>query len=122
MGLLEPPYQFSFIMGVLGGIPASTKNLLHQMEQIPDNSFWQVIGISRHQWRMVAAALTMGGNIRVGLEDNLYLPSGEIATSNGACVEEAVKLVKIIGGEVATIEEARAQLQIKQKDILHSTT
>lgn len=115
MGILKPPYQFSLIMGVLGGIPASTKNLVHQSEQVPSQSHWQVIGISKKQWALIAAAVTMGGNIRVGLEDNLYLPDGSLAQGNGALVAEAAKLVRMIGGEVATIAEAREQLQLPQK-------
>lgn len=115
MGILKPPYQFSLIMGVLGGIPASTKNLVHQADQLPANSHWQVIGISRKQWSLVAAAITMSGNIRVGLEDNLYLPDGELAKSNGECVAKAAELVRFIGGEVATIAEAREILQLPQK-------
>ena len=114
MGILKQPYQFSMIMGVLGGIPASTKNLVHQVDQLPLHSHWQVIGISKKQWALVAAAITMGGNIRVGLEDNLYLPNGELAKGNGAVVAEAAKLVRMIGGEVATISEAREQLQLPQ--------
>ncbi len=112
MGLLEPPFQFSLIMGVLGGIPATTQNLVHQVSQLPPSSFWQVIGIGNKQWRMVAAALTLGGNIRVGLEDNLYLPSGELAKSNGELVAEAASLARTIGCQVASISEAREILQI----------
>lgn len=115
MGVLQPPYQFSLILGVLGGIPASSKNLLHQMEQLPPVSHWQVIGIGRRQWALAAAAITMGGNVRVGLEDNLYLPDGELAKSNGASVAKAVELVRLIGGKVATISEARELLQIPKK-------
>ncbi|MCL4267776.1 MAG: 3-keto-5-aminohexanoate cleavage protein [Anaerolineae bacterium] len=112
MGLLPSPYQFSLVMGVLGGIPATTQNLVHQAGQLPANSYWQVIGISRHQWALAAVAITMGGNVRVGLEDNLYLPNGELAKSNGECVAQAVELIRIVGGEVATIAEARGILQI----------
>lgn len=112
MGILKEPYQFSMIMGVLGGIPASTKNLVHQVDQLPLSSHWQVIGISKKQWALIAAAITMGGNIRVGLEDNLYLPNGELAKGNGTIVAEAAKLVRMIGGEVATIAEAREQLEL----------
>lgn len=112
MRLLRPPYQFSFIMGVLGGIPGTVQNLVNQVAQLPDNSHWQVIGISLNQWRMVAAALTLGGNIRVGLEDNFYLRQGEMADSNGALVAKAVRMVRDIGGEVASIVEARQILQI----------
>jgi len=115
MGLLKKPYQFSFIMGVLGGIPATTQNLVHQASQVPDGSFWQVVGIGRKQWSMIAAAITMGGNIRAGLEDNLYLPNGEMSKSNGECIEKAVELVHMIGREVSSIEETRATLQLPLK-------
>jgi uncharacterized protein (DUF849 family) len=112
MGLLQKPYVFSFVMGVLGGIPISTKNLLHQAASVPEGSHWQVIGIGRKQWQAIAAAITIDGNIRVGLEDNFYLPEGEMAKSNGELVEAAAKMVRMIGREVATIEETRAMLNI----------
>jgi uncharacterized protein (DUF849 family) len=110
LGLLRPPYQFSLIMGVLGGIPATTKNLVHQVDMLPPQSFWQVIGIGLKQWPLVAAAITMGGNIRVGLEDNLYVAPGQLAQSNGELVAKAAGLVRMLGGEVATIAEARQML------------
>ncbi len=113
MGILKPPYQFSLIMGVLGGIPATTENLLHQVRQLPRGSHWQVIGIGRKQWRMVAAAISMGGNVRVGLEDNLYLPDGSMSTSNGASVAKAAELVHLMGGQVASIEEARERYELQ---------
>ncbi len=115
MGILQPPFQFSLVMGVLGGIPASTKNLLHQVEQLPENSFWQVIGIGTKQWPLVAAALTLGGNVRVGLEDNLYLPNGELAKSSAEGVETAVTLANLTGVPVATVAEAREKLQIPRR-------
>jgi uncharacterized protein (DUF849 family) len=115
MGILQPPYQFSLIMGVLGGIPASTKNLVHQVDSLPPNSHWQVIGISQQQWALVAAAITMGGNVRVGLEDNLYISPGELAQSNGQLVEKAAQMIRLIGGEVASIAEAREMLQLPMK-------
>jgi uncharacterized protein (DUF849 family) len=116
LGILQPPYQFSLIMGVLGGIPASTKNLVHQVDQLPANSFWQVIGIGAKQWKWVAAALSMGGNVRVGLEDNLYLPDGTVAKSNGEAVAKAVELARLVGVEPATVMEAREILQLPKKD------
>ena len=73
MGLLQPPYRYSLIMGVLGGIPPTTPNLVRMVELLPAGSDWEVIGISLDQWRLVAAAIGLGGNIRVGLEDNFYL-------------------------------------------------
>jgi len=110
LGVLKAPYEFSFIMGVLGGIPATAENLANQKRNLPPNASWQVIGIQRQQWQMVAAALTLGGNIRVGLEDNFYLPTGEMARSNGDLVSAAVSLVRQMGKEPATVSEARAML------------
>ena len=112
LGLLQPPYQFSLIMGVLGGMPASTKNLVQQVDALPAGSHWQVIGIGRYQWPLVAAAVSMGGNVRVGLEDNLYLPNGELAKSNGELVETAVSLIHLTGHQVATPAETRSMLQL----------
>lgn len=112
LGLLKPPYQFSLIMGVLGGIPASTANLVHQVAQLPPDAFWQVIGVGRKQWPLLAAAITLGGNVRVGLEDNLYLPDRTLANSNGELVTKAAELVRLLGGEVASIAEARAIMKL----------
>jgi 3-keto-5-aminohexanoate cleavage enzyme len=114
MGLIPKPLVFSFVMGVLGGIPISTKNLLHQASTVPEGAHWQVIGIGRKQWQAIAAAITIDGNFRVGLEDNFYLPEGEMAKSNGELVEAGVRLAKMLGKEVATIEETRAMLGLPQ--------
>jgi uncharacterized protein (DUF849 family) len=105
LGLIEPPYHFSFIMGVLGGIPATARHLAFQAEQIPAGSRWKVIGISREQWPLAMAALALGGDVRVGLEDNFYLPGGEMARSNGELVSAAAELVRLSGRSVATVEE-----------------
>jgi uncharacterized protein (DUF849 family) len=112
MGILRPPYVFSFVMGVMGGIPATTENLVHQARSVPPGSHWQVIGIGRRQWALVAVALTLGGHIRVGLEDNFYLPEGEMATSNGKLVEAAVRFARMLGREPATIAETREMLNL----------
>ena len=106
-GVLERPFHVSLIMGVLGGIPATVENLAHQVRQLPDDSTWQVIGISRDQWPLVNAALAMGGNVRVGLEDNFYLPSGEMAESNADLVEAAAEMARQVDREPATPDEAR---------------
>lgn len=115
MGLLPRPYTFSFVMGVLGGIPATTENLLHQTRQVPPDSHWQVIGIGRKQWALAAVAITLDGHIRVGLEDNFYLPEGEMARSNGELVAAAARLVRMLGHEVATIAETRQMLDLPQR-------
>ena len=112
MGLLKPPLEFSFIMGVLGGLPTSVEALQLQAGQVPPGSAWQVIGIGRVQWRLVGAALVLGGNIRVGLEDNFYLPDGEMASSNGDLVARAVRLCRDVGRRPATLEETRDLLEI----------
>lgn len=114
MGVLQQPIQFSFIMGVLGGINASVENLAMQARQIPAGSTWEVIGISTEQWKLIAGALSLGGNIRVGLEDNFYLDAfGKVmASSNGDLVEKAVRMSRDVGREPATVEEARALLGI----------
>jgi uncharacterized protein (DUF849 family) len=110
LGLLRPPYQFSLIMGVLGGIPGTVRNLVHQVGSLPEGSHWQVIGIGIEQWKLVAAALGMGGNVRVGLEDNLYLEEGKMARSNGELVAKAVAMCGGQGREVASCAAARELL------------
>lgn len=110
MGILKPPLQFSFIVGVLGGIPPLVESLQLQTRIMPAGSEWEVIGIGRTGFRMVASALVLGGNIRVGLEDNFYLPSGEMARSNGDLVDVAARMVRDVGRKVATVSEARAIL------------
>ncbi|MCL4113211.1 UNVERIFIED_CONTAM: hypothetical protein GTU68_002861 [Idotea baltica] len=114
MGMLKKKLCFSFVMGVLGGIPATVENLVHQKQSIPTGAHWQVITISRKQWAMSAAAIAMGGSFRVGLEDNFYLPNGEMAKSNGELVETGVNLAHTLGAEIASIEEAREILGLER--------
>lgn len=110
LGLLEKPYHFSFIMGVLGGIKATARHLAFQADNVPAGSRWKVIGISREQWPLAMAALSLGGDVRVGLEDNFYLPDGEMAKSNGDLVAAAAQLVKLSGRSVATLDETKQLL------------
>jgi len=116
MGLLDEPMQFSLILGVLGGIQADARNLAHMASRVPTGSNWEVIGISRDQWMLVSAASALGGNVRVGLEDNFYLPDGEKASGNGELVEWAVKAVQLTGRRPAEPNEARAMLGIAIPD------
>jgi 3-keto-5-aminohexanoate cleavage enzyme len=116
LDVLRPPYQFSLIMGVLGGIPASTRNLVHQVDALPPGAHWQVIGVGLRQWPLVAAAISLGGNIRVGLEDNLYLAEGQLARSNGELVAKAASLVQMLGGAVASVAEARQMLGLPRAE------
>lgn len=112
MGLIGEPIQFSLILGVLGGAPPRPQTLAHLVTLLPPGNTWEVIGISREQWRLVGAAASLGGNVRVGLEDNFYLPSGDMATSNGDLVEAAAKLVELSGRSVAGAAEARRILSL----------
>lgn len=116
MGILKPPLQFSFIVNVLGGIPPTVESLQLQKKLATDiapGSEWEVIGISKCQWRMLATALVLGGNVRVGLEDNFYLPDNTtMAKSNGELVEVAVRMVRDTGRKPATVEQARAILNL----------
>lgn len=115
MGLIRPPFQYSLILGVLGGVPPTTANLLAMVEQLPPQSDWEVIGIGRDQWRLAAAACSIGGNVRVGLEDNFYLPDGAMARSNGELVERAARMVRDQGREVASAEECRRRLDLRNR-------
>ena len=99
-------------MGVTGGIRPTARNVAHMAEQVPDVPHqWGVIGISRAQWGLLAAALSLGGNVRVGLEDNFYLPDGEMARSNGELVARArADGRRTRAGGSATVDEARELL------------
>src|SRR5437588_811852 len=114
MGLLAPPLHADFVMGVVGGVPASARNLAAMADNLPaGNHHWGVIGIGREQWMLVAAALTLGGSIRVGLEDNFYLPDGTMARSNGDLIAKARQMAQDAGRRPATAEEARALLGLR---------
>jgi uncharacterized protein (DUF849 family) len=113
MGMLKPPFHFSLIMGVTGGISATPQNLKNQVGLLPPNSHWQLIGISQEQWPLVELSLDLGGHIRVGLEDNFYLPDGAMAKSNSDLVEWAVKKITSRGQKVATIDEAKKLIRGK---------
>ncbi len=119
MGLLSEPLQISCVMGVTGGIRATARNLAHMAEQVPGGpegpNNWGVIAVGRGQWMLVAAALTLVGNVRVGLEDNLYLPGGEMARSNGDLVAKARQMTEDVGRRPATVAEARGLLGVPRR-------
>jgi len=116
MGLLEPPLQISLVMGVNGGIRPTPRNVGLMSDQVPGGpegeNQWQVIGISRDQWKLLGASLVLGGNVRAGLEDNLYLPDGEMASSNGDLIAKARQMAEDVGRRAATVAEARELLGI----------
>jgi uncharacterized protein (DUF849 family) len=119
MGLVTEPHQISLVMGVTGGIRPTTRNVSFMAEQIPGGSdegaSWQVIGVSRDQWKLLGTALAVGGNVRAGLEDNLYLPNGEMAKSNGELIAKARQMAEDIGRRAATVAEAREMLGLKER-------
>jgi 3-keto-5-aminohexanoate cleavage enzyme len=112
MGILQAPLHVDCVMGVVGGIPPTPRNLAAMVDNIPAGSHWGVIGISRDQWMLIATALTLGGSIRAGVEDNLYLPSGEMARSNGDLIAQARRMTEDVGRRPATVAEARGLLGI----------
>ncbi len=122
MGVLQLPLHVDCVMGVVGGIPPTARNLAAMVENIPAGggggvpNHWGVIGISRDQWMLVGAALSLGGSIRVGLEDNLYLPDGEMARSNGELIAKARQMTEDMGRRPASVQEARAMLGIPQRE------
>jgi uncharacterized protein (DUF849 family) len=117
MGVLKEPLHVSCVMGVVGGVPPTARNLAAMADNVPAGSHWGVIGISRNQWMLVAAALTLGGSVRVGLEDNFYLPSGEMARSNGDLIAKARQMTEDVGRRPATVAEARELLGVPPPEV-----
>ena len=111
-GLLRPPLHFQFVLGVLGGMPATAKSLLHLSEIIPEGSTWSVIGIGLGQLPMAVMAMAMGGHVRVGLEDNIYYSKGVLTKSNAELVERIVRIAKEFGREIATPSDVRKILNL----------
>jgi len=106
-GLLRPPLHFQFVLGAPGAAPATPKNLLHLVESIPSGSTWSVIGVGRSQLPMAAMAIVMGGHVRVGMEDNVYLRKGVLAESNADFVRQIVELAGSLQRPIATVGDAR---------------
>lgn len=111
-GLLKPPLHFQFVLGVIGGMSATVKSILHLSEIIPAGSTWSVIGTGIGQLPMAMIAMTMGGHVRVGLEDNIFYSRGVLAKTNAELVERIVRISKEFGREVATPVEARKILSL----------
>jgi uncharacterized protein (DUF849 family) len=115
MEVLRPPLHVSCVMGVTGGIPPSARNLALMADNVPAGAHWGVIGISRDQWLLVAASLALGGSVRVGLEDNFYLPDGTMARSNGDLIAKARQMTEDVGRRVATVAETRELLGLRPR-------
>lgn len=112
-GVLTQPLHFSFVLGINGGMPATVSNLLAMLEAVPEGSSWQVVCIGKHQLPLSTMVLAMGGNIRVGFEDNVYYSHGVLALNNAQLVERAVRIARELGREIATPEEAREMMQMR---------
>ena len=110
------PMQFNFVLGVPGCTPASVPNLCWLVNNIPAGSTWTVTGIGRHAFPMAAAAIAMGGNVRVGFEDNLNLAKGVPAKSNGELVAKVVRIANELGRPIANSDEARQILGLKPRN------
>ena len=115
LGHIEAPPYFQLVMGVLGQIPATVDNLIHMARCIPEGSPWSVCAVGLNEWPMTTMAIIMGGHVRVGLEDNIYLSPGVPAKSNAELVEKVVRISKELGREIATPEEARAILHLSER-------
>lgn len=106
-GDIRSPAHFQFVMGVRGGLAATEENLKLLVSRIPAGSTWTVAGIGRHQFPMAESALKMGGHVRVGLEDNIYLERGVLAKGSHELVQKAVELARRYGRKPATPQQAR---------------
>ncbi len=109
------PMQFNFVLGVQGCTPATAKNLQWLVDEIPAGSTWTATGVGRSAFTLAMPAIVMGGNVRVGFEDNLYLSRGVLARSNGELVEKVVRMANEIGRPIASPAEAREILSLKAK-------
>lgn len=110
-GFIKAPMHFDFVLGVQ--MSATARDLAFMVDSIPQGSTWTAAGIGRNQFQIAAMAIVMGGNVRVGFEDNTYIEKGVLAKSNGEMVEKVVRLAKELGREIATPAEAREILGLK---------
>jgi uncharacterized protein (DUF849 family) len=116
-GLIKPPMLIQSVFGIRGGIGAHPEDVVH-MKRTADRLFgdayyWSVLGAGRNQMAVAAQAAVMGGNVRVGLEDSLWLGRGQLAKSNAEQVAKAKRIIEEVGLQVATPDEARAMLRLK---------
>ena len=111
-GLISKPMHFNFVLGVPGAMTATARDLVFMVGSIPEGSTWVGTGIGRHSFTMAQLAIAMGGNVRVGFEDNVYLEKGVLAKSNGELVAKVVEMAKIAGRPIATPAEAREMMGI----------
>lgn len=111
-GLIDEPPMFQICLGIPWGADQSVDTMKVMKDHLPVNAIWSGFGISRMQMPMAAAAVAMGGNVRVGLEDNIYLDRGVVAT-NGALVERVIEIIECMGGRAVSPQEARNRLKLR---------
>lgn len=111
-GVLKAPLHFQFCLGTPGGMTATVENLVYLKSLIPEGSTWSAFGVGKGHMPIMYTALALGGNIRIGMEDNVYYKYGELAESNVQFVERAKRLIEDMGKEVATPDEARQILGV----------
>jgi len=111
-GHIKPPGLFQICLGISWGQPATPEAVVYMRSLLPPGCVWFAFGISLHQFPLAAQTVLLGGHVRVGLEDNLYLEKGRLAPSNAALVEKAGKIIEILGDQVATPAEARQILKL----------
>ncbi len=114
-GNILSPMHFNIVMGVNGGISASPRDLTFMVDSLPQGSTFTVSGMGRYQMSMAAVSIVMGGHVRVGFEDNLYIEKGVLAKSSGELVQKAVRIAKELGRPIATPNEARNILGLKKR-------
>ena len=119
--MVKPPLFVQSVFGILGGIGPHPEDVIHMKRTAdrllgPDNFHWSVLGAGRSQMQIAAMAAAMGGNVRVGLEDSLWLGAGKLAESNAAQVRAARQIVEGLGLELASSDEAREILELKGGD------
>jgi len=115
-GLADAPFSFQFVLGVPGGMSPNPKNLLLLSEAVPRKSNWGVAGIGRHQLRLGMISILLGGNVRVGFEDNIYYRKGEHAKSNAQLVARMVRLSEEMGRPIASEDDARGILGLLKEE------
>lgn len=113
-GFINPPYHFSFVLGVNGGMTGEARDFLFLKDSIPHDATYSVAGIGRFEFSLAELAIIHGGHVRVGLEDNIYLEKGVLAPSNAALVEKVVKLAKLHNREIANPQEAMKILRMEK--------
>lgn len=111
-GVLQGPGLFSFVLGVNYGFNASPETMAYARGLLPPGAVWTGFGLGRHEFPMVAQAWLLGGHVRVGFEDNLYIAKGKLARDNAELVTRARRIVESLGGSIASAAEARQILKL----------